>query len=270
MALETGRLPIQYSCYFVRSRAGEQYVPEHAMGFVLSGSIEVSDGVTSNVFREGDVYFCRRARLGKYTKLPAAEGGFRSISIRLDQEMLRSFSMAHSYETDGFLQTDSFIRLPAHSLLAKFMASLKDYETIFSQEGAKELVAVKQQEALLLLLQAKPELKNVLFDFSAPGKMDLEGFMNRNYHFNVALERFAYLTGRSLSTFKRDFEKIFGETPSRWLLQKRLQEARYLMAEKGKTASDIYLDLGFEDLSHFSFAFRKAYGVAPSGVYSKQ
>ncbi|MGZ3946425.1 MAG: helix-turn-helix domain-containing protein, partial [Mucilaginibacter sp.] len=101
---------------------------------------------------------------------------------------------------------------------------------------------------------------------SEPGKIDLEAFMNKNFHFNVGLDRFAYLTGRSLATFKRDFEKLFSITPSRWLQQRRLQEAHYLIKEKGRTASDIYLDLGFEDLSHFSFAFKKLYGLAPSKV----
>jgi AraC-like DNA-binding protein len=90
--------------------------------------------------------------------------------------------------------------------------------------------------------------------------------MLKNYHFNVELQRFAYLTGRSLSTFKRDFEKIFHVTPSRWLVQKRLEEAYHLIRDEGKAPSDVYLEVGFEDLSHFSFAFKKKYGLAPSLV----
>jgi AraC-like DNA-binding protein len=106
-------------------------------------------------------------------------------------------------------------------------------------------------------------LKNVLFDFSAPYKIDLEAFMQKNYHFNVGLERFAYLTGRSLATFKRDFERIFHSSPRKWLQNRRLQEAYYLIAQKHQRANDVYLDLGFEDLSHFSFAFKKQFGFAP-------
>ena len=88
--------------------------------------------------------------------------------------------------------------------------------------------------------------------------------MQQHYKFNVGLERFAFLTGRSLSAFKRDFKKIFNETPNRWLTKRRLQEARFLVEEKKLRPKDIYLDLGFEDLSHFSFAFKKAFGVAAS------
>ena len=45
-----------------------------------------------------------------------------------------------------------------------------------------------------------------------------------------------------------------------------LQAAYYLIKEKGKAPSEAYLEVGFEDLSHFSFAFKKKYGVAPSRV----
>ncbi len=41
--------------------------------------------------------------------------------------------------------------------------------------------------------------------------------------FNMSLEKFGYLTGRSLTTFKRDFFKTFKTTPQRWLTQKRLE-----------------------------------------------
>jgi AraC family transcriptional regulator, exoenzyme S synthesis regulatory protein ExsA len=133
---------------------------------------------------------------------------------------------------------------------------------------SQELMKLKLKEAITLILIVNPELKEVLFDFTDPYKIDLEAFMNKNYHFNVKLKRFAYLTGRSLATFKRDFEQTFNSPPGRWLQQKRLEQAYYLITRKGKTASDIYLELGFEDLSHFSFVFKKMYGESPSKISS--
>jgi AraC-like DNA-binding protein len=61
---------------------------------------------------------------------------------------------------------------------------------------------------------------------------------------------------------------LFNETPSRWLVKKRLEEAHFLITQKNKKPSDIYLELGFEDLSHFSFAFRKQYGQTPTQLAS--
>ncbi len=90
--------------------------------------------------------------------------------------------------------------------------------------------------------------------------------MLQNYMHNVPISRLAQLTGRSLTMFKEDFNRLFGTSPGRWLQQRRLSEAMILIKEKGLRASDIYLDLGFEDLSHFSFAFKKQFGVPPSLV----
>ncbi|MBS1564016.1 MAG: helix-turn-helix transcriptional regulator, partial [Bacteroidetes bacterium] len=103
-----------------------------------------------------------------------------------------------------------------------------------------------------------------LFDFSEPYKIDLEQFMLRNFYFNVPVERFARLTGRSLAGFKRDFKKAFGTSPRQWLQEKRLTEARHLIENKNRKPSAIYLDLGFESLSHFSHSFKKRFGRAPS------
>jgi len=123
---------------------------------------------------------------------------------------------------------------------------------------------LKREELLLILLKLQPELSGILFDFGKPEKINLKEFINRNYKFNVSLERLAFMTGRSLSAFKRDFKEIFNEAPNRWLIQKRLQEAHFLIEKKNKKPSDIYLELGFEDLSHFSFAFKKEFGMSPT------
>lgn len=260
------KLPVQYSCYFSRSRAGEQFIPEHAIGYVVSGLLELNDGTQTKTFKKGDLYFCRRNNLNKYTKYPEDGGEFRSVSIFFEQDMLRNFSLEYGCRSEQHVLPFAFQLLPPTALLTGYMEALSSYESVFQQQDAGALLLLKQKEAILLLLRVKPVLKDVLFDFSEPGKIDLEAFMNRNYHFNVALKRFAHLTGRSLSTFKRDFEKIFGNTPSRWLLQRRLKEAFYLIKEQRKPASDVYLDLGFEDLSHFSYAFKKEFGIAPSQV----
>jgi len=109
-----------------------------------------------------------------------------------------------------------------------------------------------------------PGLSAFLFDSSEPYKIDLEKFMLSNFHFNLPVERFAKLTGRSLAGFKRDFQKTFGMAPRQWLQERRLTEARHLIEKKNMKPSAFYLDLGFESLSHFSHSFKKKFGKAPS------
>lgn len=65
------------------------------------------------------------------------------------------------------------------------------------------------------------------------------------------------------SSFNRDFKKLFHTTSHKWLTDKRLELAHYHLVEKGKKPTEVYLEAGFEDLSHFSFVFKKKYGVSP-------
>ncbi|MCE7065516.1 AraC family transcriptional regulator [Dyadobacter sp. CY326] len=256
---------ITYSCYHSRSREGEQFVPEHVFSYQIAGTLIVNDGLQEYIFKEGDFRLTKRNKLVKFNKQPPANGDFKAISIYLDQQTLRNFSMEFHYEAAPHSSEKAFIALKTNKLMTSYIDSLMPYRE-FQPPTSQQLMALKLKEAILILLQTNPETKDILFDFSEPGKIDLEGFMIQNFHFNVQLKRFAYLTGRSLATFKRDFEKIFHMSPSRWLMQKRLEAAHYLIKEKGKAPSEVYLETGFEDLSHFSFAFKKAYGIAPSRV----
>lgn len=264
-ATDQQKSPFSYSCYVTRNREGEQFVPEHVFSYQLSGTLTVTTGDTEQVFHEGDFRFIKRNQLVKFLKQPAPGGVFEAMSVYFDQDMLKKFSLEYGY-TSGLGRNKTIqpvMELKPEPLFKSFMESLQPYLK-GNQLINQQLQELKRSEALLLLLQAYPELADSLFDFQEPGKIDLEEFMNRNFHFNVQLKRFAYLTGRSLATFKRDFDQIFHTSPSKWLLQRRLQEAHYLIAEKGRAPADVYLETGFEDLSHFSFAFKKMYGVPPS------
>ncbi|WP_205514502.1 helix-turn-helix domain-containing protein [Longitalea arenae] len=265
MAQQPSKPEIVYSCYYKTSRGGEQFIQDHVFSYQISGTLTINDGHGDHRFSPGDFRFIKRNQLAKFLKQPPEGGEFKSISIYLDQATLRNMGREYGYSADKDHTPVSMIRLNPHPLYKAYMDSLIPYAGLPPEEN-EVLLSLKVKEAVLLLLRDQPALKNVLFDFSEPGKIDLEAFMLTNYQFNVGLSRFAYLTGRSLATFKRDFEKIFHTSPGNWLLQKRLQEAHYLIKEKGSKPSDVYLEVGFEDLSHFSHAFKNAFGVAPSKI----
>ncbi|RAJ05130.1 AraC-like DNA-binding protein [Chitinophaga skermanii] len=257
---------IVYACYHSRSRDGEHFVPEHVFSYQVDGSLTLHDGIKDYPSSKGAFRFIRRNQLLKFVKQPPEHGDFKSLSIYLDQQTLQDFSLLYNIHASPSLQKQTVFNINKTPILENYMQSLLAYDGAgYLKDPA--MVKLKIHEGILLLLQVNPAFKDILFDFSEPHKIDLEAFMNRNYHFNVNLERFAYLTGRSLATFKRDFEKVFSTSPRKWLQQKRLQQAYYLLTEKGKTSSDIYLDLGFEDLTHFSHAFKKEYGYSPKNIH---
>lgn len=259
-------IPINYSCHIAVFRDGEQLVKQHVFGLIIHGTMELNDGRKKTVFKPGEMYFARKNKMIKFIKTPPVGGEFKSLSIIFEEEMLRSFSNEYDYHADERILENAYLKFSKIRSLSAFMKTLMSYEDLVGKKGTAELFKLKQKEALILIIQLEPNLKNILFDFREPHKIDLEAFMNKNYHFNVQLDRFAYLTGRSLAAFKRDFQSVFGTSPGRWIQQKRLKQAYYLIKEKGRSASDVYIDVGFEDLSHFSYAFKKQFGKPPSKI----
>jgi AraC-like DNA-binding protein len=243
---------------------GEAFVADHIFSYIISGYNEVWLGDKKYIFNEGDFRFFRRNQLSRYVKNPVG-GSFKSISVHIDQSTLREMSDLYGLAAHEGNHSGGPLLIRPDNLLKGFVDSLVPY----LQQGSPDerIVALKTRELILLLIQNDPGFKNILFDFSEPGKIDLEAFMNSHYRYNVSIDRFAFLTGRSLSGFKRDFEKLYQTSPSRWLVRKRLQEAKFLIEEKNERPSEIYLDLGFEDLSHFSFAYKKSFGYAPNKKY---
>ncbi len=250
--------------YVLAEISAEHFIPEHTFTYIIEGIMRCYDGSKTYIFRTGNGGIARKNHLARYKK-EKEDGQLEKVFVFFDEKFLRTFQEKHNARAVRFTSAETFARINTTELLVNFIYSFLPYYHGGGNIDPK-FADVKKEELLLILLQTQPELAGIFFDFEKPAKINLEAFMNRNYQFNVSLERFAYLTGRSLSAFKRDFNEIFNSTPSRWLEQKRLQEAYFLIDSKHNKPSDIYLDLGFETLSHFSFAFKKQFGVTPSAL----
>ena len=179
---------ILYSCYAKRSREGESFISQHVFGYVFSGGSEVHLGGNTYHFNEGDFRFFRKNQLSRYTKFPPPGGEYKSISVYLDEDSLRAVSQELDMYMDSKYTGEGMELLKPTSLLKNYIASLKPYLD-GSGELNKMLTQLKVKEAIMILLETNPALKNVLFDFSAPGKIDLEAYMNEHYKYNVDLKQ---------------------------------------------------------------------------------
>ncbi|MBW7676707.1 helix-turn-helix domain-containing protein [Chryseobacterium chendengshani] len=252
------------SCHLGPEISPEQFIPEHFFLFLLKGSMVAYDGYRHYTLKPGDYCIARKNHLVRYTKYKE-DGDFEKIIIAFDEPFLKKFLERHSYQAKPTDNDDSFLFINENKLIKNYIQSLEPYYNGTEQLDG-QFVDIKREELLMILLKNNPDLKDIFFNFNVPHKIDLELFMNHHFKFNISLERFAYMTGRSLSTFKREFKAIFNTTPGKWLLNKRLQEAYFLLDKERQKPTDIYMDLGFEDLSHFSFVFKKEFGIAPSEV----
>lgn len=255
---------ILFSCDKKRKYSDEQLVIDHALGLIVSGKLEayfVNHKIESEC---GSIALIRRNELVKVLKIPDSDGRpFRAINIFLTQDILRNYALQNKIPKQEKYIGTPIIDLSKNKFIRAYLNSLLPYFNE-PEKFTSKMAQLKTIEAIELLLSSGASVEKFLFDLSEPHKIDLEKFMNKNFLFNVSISEFARLSGRGLSTFKRDFKKVFDETPEKWLLNKRLEEAKYLLIEKQMKPMEVYYAVGFENFSHFSDSFKKRFGMNAS------
>jgi len=255
---------IFYSYLSAKRKEKVAFLEHNTLVLQVSGRFTMETANQKVSMERGQMLLIQKNLLGEITKTPLEGEDYQTIVIRLEENLLRKIALEEQIETGPKYTGSPIILVPGNDFLLAFFQSLLPYVRHPEEKVTKAVGMLKVKEAVYLLLNTMPELTKFLFDFSAPYKIDLEKFMLSNFHYNIPVEKFAQLTGRSLAGFKRDFQKIFGMPPRQWLLERRLAEARHLIEKKNKKPSAIYLDLGFESLSHFSHTFKKKFGKAPT------
>jgi len=257
-----------YTHTFAKVRSHEHYIAENILAYQTCGLSHVTNEEGEMTMKEGQLIIARRNQLAKYTKMPVGNQSAHCISVILTVERLQQYALDNGINCEDRYTGDKLILMESNDLLRSFFSSVMSYEELWNDETEK-LAALKVNEIIELLLQIRPGLRPFLFDFVDPQKQDIKTFMLKNYRYNVSIEQFAKLSGRSLTGFKRDFADVFNTPPAQWLKNKRLAEAFHLIKEKNRKPDDLYHDLGFENLSHFYTAFKQRYGITPSQVNLK-
>jgi len=90
-------------------------------------------------------------------------------------------------------------------------------------------------------------------------------FMEVHLRDKITLDDLALVLGLDRFRFLKLFKRTVGMTPHAWLLRLRLERAIELIKMKDDMSiTDVAHAVGFFDQSHFTHAFRAAYGVTPA------
>src|SRR5882757_3015767 len=251
---------IVFSCSVEKVFHSEIIIEHHALVRVLSGEMRVVQAEQTYIFGAGDTFLLPRNLPAAVIKRPIDGRPYKSVSIYLKPDSLQDYYRRHVFIAPH-PHPPRIALFDKHLLLESFFASILPYFEM-DEVLPENIISVKVEEAISILRNIDRGIDTVLAYFEEPGKISLSEFMEKNFMFNMTMEKFGYLTGRSLTTFKRDFKKAFNTTPQKWLTQKRLELAHYQLTVKKRKPVEIYFEVGFENLSHFSYAFKKQFGYS--------
>ncbi|MFZ6013816.1 MAG: helix-turn-helix domain-containing protein [Bacteroidota bacterium] len=249
----------------------EGYVSTHAVTLVLKGLLRVENdnGVLTNV-AENQMIFLPK---GLYTisDIIPQQGKFEALVFFFDEEVIASFINAIKLKVSKE-KCLPLLPLTYTGEIREFTDSLLKIYGNKDHTKHRHLTKAKLIEFLHLVAftQETDCFLSFLATLNNKEKKSLSAFMNANYGKPLSIEDYAYLTGRSLSTFRRDFIAQFGTSPKQWLIEKRLEKAHELLAQNHTTVSEVALETGYENISHFVKAFHKRYGTPPKRFLMKK
>lgn len=253
------------SCFTNDNTSCVHATKDHTLTYLYSGEHIIEENGRQTIIHPGECAFIRRDHRILMYKNHTDKEQYKGISLTFKRNLLREFYNKlnkNEIPKKVAIPDETVFRLDARPEITSLFQSLTPYFD-YDIKPSEEIIQLKLQEGIYALLSSGKEFFPILFDFTEPWKIDILEFLNENYMYELTMEEIASYTGRSLATFKRDFAKISDITPQKWLINKRLQVAYEKLKNENKKVSDVYMEVGFKNLSHFYSAFKKQYGYSP-------
>ena len=135
-----------------------------------------------------------------------------------------------------------------------------------------EILVLKLKEIILLLSQTQDAeiIQVILSQLFSPATYTFKQIIEANLFSQASMDELAQKTNLSVSSFKREFKKIYDDSPANYIKNKRLERAAELLLVSDARITDIAFDCGFNDLANFTKSFHDKYSTSPSNFRLKQ
>lgn len=255
------------ACIYSGVKTGTMYLQDHVLLFVLEGTYIVRFGKKEYKVRKNEMVLLQKAIVIEYEKFGESDSEYTLdyMMFFLKDELLNDFlnmsNINYSYPSELVPVTVHF----TNERLQSYITSLKPYFKE-SDKIEDELIKLKLFELLFNIVNADEKLLYQFLQLKRREPSSIVKVIEENLMNPVSLSDLAYLSGRSLSTFKREFQAIYNEPTFQWIRNRRLEKAKELLMSSGLSVTNACFATGFENVAHFSKSFKKKYGVPPSEI----
>ncbi len=262
---------VEYTCMQEETKLG-LWSNNNYFAFISSGKKMWRTIYNSYEVDDGDIIFVKK---GANLTHQFFEDKFCAVFVFIPDDFIKSFlkknsALLNTSQKDLSGQ-DAVLRIEKDDLLATFYYSIQSYLSL-SQKPNEQLLLLKFEELLLSLFSNKKHkaLTDYFISLCQDQEYHMSRIMEENFAYNLKLEEYAHLCHMSLSTFKRSFKLYYNTTPGAWLLQKKLKLAHHHVLNTNLAISQVSLECGFEDTSHFIRAFKQKYQFTPLQLRTRE
>lgn len=249
------------------SKKGSMFLEEPILLIVIHGIYKINYGHQEYLVKKDEMVLLKKSIVIEYHKSgdPENNNRFEYMIFFLKDQFFNDFLKKTGLKLVRTEETEPVTIKKVSRHLLGFMQSIKPY---FDDPELMEpqLVHLKMTELFYNLAQTDKSILRQLIQLKHPVRSTIKEVMESNYLNPVSLDDLAYLSGRSLSTFKREFKEVYNTTPAKWIRKHRLQKARELLTGTGMSVTEVCYQAGFENVAHFSRIFKEQFGASPSSV----
>ena len=233
--------------------------------YIVDGQMETVEGHGVHQVGESEALLKSCGNFIQRFRNPNGEA-CQAVAIYLYPDVLHE---VYKNKIPSFLEssekTTSPKKMVANELIEKYINNLFIY---FDNPDLidEDLALLKLKELVLILLKSNQfeSISSFLQEIFNPNRVRFSAMIENHLFSNITLEELAYVTGRSLSTFKRDFKKYYQESPARYIKKRRLEQAEKLLRSTSNSISEIAYNSGFQDVTTFSSSFKTHFNGTPS------
>ncbi|EGK00215.1 AraC family transcriptional regulator [Dysgonomonas gadei] len=263
--LELQDVSVVESCTKAHNIKKVMFLQGHLLLFVLEGTFKIKLGEEHFEVNKNEMILLPKFRSIEAWKFgnPENNYAFESMMFFIKDDFLLDFLKSENLRLFKDREPAPVFVRPFKERLLKFLESIKPYFHD-KEEININLYRIKMMELLYDLAQTDKKLLLQLIQLKSRQPTDIPKVIEENYLNPISLRELAYLSGRSLSSFRRDFEAIYHVSPGKWIQEKRMEKAKELLSVTEMTIADICYAIGYENISHFSRLFKSFWGHNPS------
>ncbi|WP_042721677.1 AraC family transcriptional regulator [Flavobacterium sp. B17] len=136
----------------------------------------------------------------------------------------------------------------------------------------EDILILKLKEIVLLLAQSQnaDSIQLILSQLFSLVTYSFKQIIEANLFSQLTIEQLADKNNLSVSSFKREFSKIYNDTPASYIKNKKLEKAAELLLISDGRITDIAFECGFNDLATFTKNFSDKFHITPTNYRMEQ
>ncbi|WP_430402271.1 helix-turn-helix domain-containing protein [Fluviicola sp.] len=130
----------------------------------------------------------------------------------------------------------------------------------------EDILILKLKEIVILLLQTQnvEAIQVILSQLFSQTTYTFKQIIEAHLFSQLSIEELAEQNNLSVSSFKREFAKLYNDTPANYIKTKKLEKAAELLSVSDERITDIAFNCGFNNVSNFTRSFNEKYNISPT------